>query len=109
MERLARGAGESRIRLFVRLPDCPAETDLAVVDAEVEATFGVRTNPRLVGNGSAVAAIVAQWYQCSAVTLAAFREFVPFRHSPLRANSCFPMLAQLPNAEGQATLSQFQG
>src|SRR5437763_5578948 len=47
-------------RLFVALPDGPAEGDLAVVDAEIEPAVGIGADPGLISDRRTFAAVVGQ-------------------------------------------------
>src|SRR5690606_39013795 len=63
---LCRGKyGNHRGLSFLALPDRPAEADLAVVDAKIEAAIGIGADPGLVGDRGAVPAIVGEWNQAS--------------------------------------------
>jgi hypothetical protein len=46
--------------LLVRLSHGPPETDLAVVDPQVESAVGIAADPRLVRDGRAILAVVAE-------------------------------------------------
>src|SRR5665213_1162354 len=59
---------------FVRLCDCAAEADLAVVDADVEAALGIAANPRLVHDRRPIAPVVAQRQHRTLLTFPAVRK-----------------------------------
>jgi hypothetical protein len=61
--------------LFVRLTHGPSETDLAVVDPQVEPAFGIAADPRLVSDGSAVLTVIAEREEGALTTLSAYRQF----------------------------------
>ena len=46
------------IFLFIGLPHVFAETDLAIVDSDVESAFRIRADPRFVSDGSPIPTIV---------------------------------------------------
>src|SRR5262245_53825 len=69
--------------LFVRLAHGPSETDLAVVDPQVEPAVRIAAHPRLVRDGCAVLAVVAQREERTFTTLTARRKFSGIQRSSL--------------------------
>src|SRR3569833_1544962 len=61
-------------RSFMRLADCAAVADLAVVDADVEAAFRITAHPRLELYRRAVPTIVAQRQHRTLSTFPALRK-----------------------------------
>src|SRR5215471_16268174 len=63
-----------RLGLLAGRTDGAAETDFAVVDANVETAGGIGANPGFVGDRSAVPAVVRKWDEHSRRALSALRK-----------------------------------
>ena len=72
--------------LFQGLPERAAQTDLTVIDTDIEATIRIVADPGLECDGSPIAAIVRKWKQGALVALLATREINPL-HRQLRRPS----------------------
>src|SRR5689334_23105206 len=66
--------------LLVRLSERPAEIDLAVIDADVEATLGIAAYPCLVRDGSAIPAVVAHRQEFAVSAFSTLRQLDVLHH-----------------------------
>src|SRR5690242_15206430 len=57
------------------LLDHPAETDLAIINAQIEAAVGIGADPGFVGDWRTFAAVIGEWNQRPVAALLASRPF----------------------------------
>src|SRR6267142_597461 len=110
---------ERRVRLLGGWTDRATQADLTVVDADVEAAGGIRTDPGLVRNRGAIPAVIRERYQHSNRTFTAIREIyfhLPHSSPPHMdhdgawrgADTPTPLdrLSQVSGCQGQITIFQ---